>query len=98
MNQVFPCVPSSKNGSRVHCYKFNILLGLIILYRAMTLNPKSLPKGSAKRKPATAENNSDNRMTAAEEKTVAKAFQELKEGKARTFKNADEYLKYLDTV
>jgi hypothetical protein len=33
-----------------------------------------------------------------EEKAVAKAFQEVKEGKVRTFKNADEYLKYLDTA
>jgi hypothetical protein len=56
----------------------------------MTLNPKSLPKGSAKRK--------STRMTADEEKAVAKAHQEIKEGKVRTFKNADEYLRYLDTV
>jgi hypothetical protein len=39
-----------------------------------------------------------NRMTADEEKTVAKAYQEIKEGKVRTFKNAEDYLKYLDTV
>jgi len=58
----------------------------------MTLNPKSLPKGS-KRKSTT-----KGRMTAGEEKAVAKAYQEIKEGKVRTFKNADEYLKYLDTV
>ena len=38
------------------------------------------------------------RMTADQEKAVAKAYQEIKEGKGRTFKNADEYLKYLDTV
>lgn len=59
----------------------------------MTLNPKSLPK--AKRKSAV---KGSNRMTADEEKAVAKAYQEIKEGKVRTFKNADEYLKYLDTV
>lgn len=59
----------------------------------MTLNPKSLPKGSAKRKPT-----SQRRMTANEEKAVAKAYQEIKEGKIRTFKDADEYLKYLETV
>ncbi len=59
----------------------------------MTLNPKSLPK--AKRKSAA---KGGNRMAADEEKAVAKAYQEIKEGKARTFKNADEYLKYLDTV
>jgi hypothetical protein len=63
----------------------------------MTLNPKSLPKGSAKRKPSTIGNGS-NKMTAAEEKAVAKALQEVKEGKVRTFKNVDEYLRYLDTV
>jgi len=34
-------------------------------------------------------------MTPDEEKAVAKANQE---GKVRTFKNAEEYLKYLDTV
>jgi predicted nucleotide-binding protein (sugar kinase/HSP70/actin superfamily) len=39
-----------------------------------------------------------NRMTAEEEKAVAKAYREIKESKARTFKNADEYLKYLDTA
>jgi len=37
-------------------------------------------------------------MTPDEEKAVAKANQEVKEGKVRTFKNAEEYLKYLDTV
>lgn len=37
-------------------------------------------------------------MTADEERAVAKAFQEIKEGKVRTFKNAGEYLKYLDGV
>jgi hypothetical protein len=31
-------------------------------------------------------------------KAVAKAHQEIKEGKVRTFKNVDEYLKYLNTV
>ena len=62
----------------------------------MTLNPKSLPKGStAKRKSAA---KGSNKMTADEEKTVAKAYQEIKEGKVRTFQNADEYLKYLDTA
>lgn len=59
----------------------------------MTLNPKSLPKGSAKRKTT-----SKSRMTADEEKVVAKAYQEIKEGKVRTFKDADEYLRYLETV
>jgi len=39
-----------------------------------------------------------NKMTADEEKTVAKAYQEIKEGKVRTFQNANEYLKYLDTA
>ena len=62
----------------------------------MTLNHKSLPKGSIKRKSTAV--GSSNRMTADEEKAVAKASQEVKEGKVRTFKNADEYLKYLDTV
>jgi hypothetical protein len=37
-------------------------------------------------------------MTVDEEKKVAKAYQEIKEGKVRTFKNADEYFRYLDTV
>ncbi len=63
----------------------------------MTLNPKSLPKGSTKRKSTTVGRRS-NKMTADEEKAVSKAFQEIKEGKVRTFKNADEYLEYLDTV
>lgn len=63
----------------------------------MTLNTKSLPKSSANRKPATARNDRD-RMTAIEEKALARVFQEVKEGKVRTFKNADEYLKYLYTV
>jgi hypothetical protein len=64
----------------------------------MTLNPKSLPKGSkAKHKSSSASGN-DNRMTVDEEKAVAKAYQEIKEGKFRTFRNVDEYLKYLDTV
>lgn len=62
----------------------------------MTLNPKSLPKGSTTKRKSTAKGG--NRMTADEEKAVAKAYQEIKEGKVRTFKNADEYLKYLDTV
>jgi hypothetical protein len=62
----------------------------------MTLNPKTLPKGSSKRKSITSKSN--DRMNAKEEKAVAKAYQEIKEGKVRTFKNADEYLKYLDTV
>lgn len=62
----------------------------------MTLNPKSLPKGSSAKRKSTAKGS--NKMTAAEEKAVAKAYQEIKEGKVRTFKNADEYLKYLDTV
>lgn len=57
----------------------------------MTLNPKSLPKRKSTAK-------GRNRMTTDEEKAVAKAYQEIKEGKVRTFKNADEYLKYLDTV
>jgi hypothetical protein len=60
----------------------------------MTLNPKSLPKGSKRKSTVKGRN----RMTADEEKAVAKAYQETKEGKVRTFKNADEYLKYLDTV
>ena len=59
----------------------------------MTLNPKSLRKGS-KRKSTL----KSSRMTADEEKAVTKAYQEIKEGKVRTFKDADEYLKYLDTV
>jgi hypothetical protein len=63
----------------------------------MTLNPKSLPKGSTKRRSTTVGSGSK-RMTAAEERAVAKAYQEIKEDKVRTFKNADEYLKYLDTV
>jgi predicted nucleotide-binding protein (sugar kinase/HSP70/actin superfamily) len=62
----------------------------------MTLNPKSLPKGSTAKRKSTAKGR--NRMTADEEKAVAKAYQEIKEGKVRIFKNADEYLKYLDTV
>lgn len=62
----------------------------------MTLNPESLPKGSAKRKSTTSRGK--DRMTTDEEKAVARAFQEIKEGKVRTFKNAEEYLKYLDTV
>jgi hypothetical protein len=37
-------------------------------------------------------------MTAEEEKAVARAFQDVKEGKTRTFKDVDEYVKYLDTV
>ena len=37
-------------------------------------------------------------MTNDEEKAVTKAYQEVKEGKFRTFKNSDEYLKYLDTA
>jgi len=60
----------------------------------MTLNPKSVSKGSKRKSTAKGKN----RMTADEEKAVAKAYQEFKEGKVRTFKNADEYLKYLDTV
>ena len=60
----------------------------------MTLNPKSLPKGSKRKSTAKGRN----RMTADEEKAVAKAYQEVKEGKVRTFKNADEYFKYLETV
>lgn len=63
----------------------------------MTLNPKSLPKGAKKRRSTTVGSRS-NRMTADEEKALAKAYQEIKEGKVRTFKNADEYLKYLETV
>jgi predicted nucleotide-binding protein (sugar kinase/HSP70/actin superfamily) len=63
----------------------------------MTLNPKSLRKGPTKRKLKTM-GSGRNRMTAEEEKAVAKAYREIKESKARTFKNADEYLKYLDTV
>jgi len=60
----------------------------------MTLNPKSLPKSSVKRKSIV----KGSKMTADEENAVAKAYQEIKEGKVRTFKDADEYLKYLDTV
>jgi hypothetical protein len=62
----------------------------------MTLNPKSLPKGSRAKRKSTAKDR--DRMTAEEEKTVARAYQEVEEGKVRTFKNADKYLKYLDTV
>ena len=57
-------------------------------------DPKSLPK-STKRKSAV---RGSNKMTADEEKAIATAYQEIKEGKVRTFKNVDEYLKYLDTV
>lgn len=60
----------------------------------MTLNPKSLSKGSAKRKSAS----KSGRMAADEEKAVVKAYQEIKEGKVRTFSDADEYVKYLDTA
>lgn len=63
----------------------------------MTLNPKSLPKDSTKRK-STAVGSGSKRMTTDEEKAVAEAYKEIKEGKVRTFKNADEYLKYLDTL
>jgi len=62
----------------------------------MTLNPKSLPRRPAKSKSGST--GSSKRMTPDEEKAVAKANQEVKEGKVRTFKNAEEYLKYLDTV
>ena len=62
----------------------------------MTLNPKSLPKGSMRRREYNAKDG--NRMTVNEEKSVARAYQEIKEGKVRTFKDADEYLKYLETV
>lgn len=62
----------------------------------MTLNPKSLQKGSIAKRESTVKGS--NRMTADEEKAVAKAYQEIKEGKVRTFKNTDKYLKYLDTV
>lgn len=58
--------------------------------------PDSLPKHSAKSKPSVGKNN--DRMTPDEEKAVAKSYREIKAGKAKTFKNADEYLKYLDTV
>jgi len=59
----------------------------------MTLNPRSLPKGSkAKRRSSSA----SYRMIAKEEKAVTKAYHEVKAGKFRTFKNADEYLKHLD--
>lgn len=59
----------------------------------MTLNPRSLPKGSkAKRRSAVSD-----RMTDGEEKAVANAYHEVKAGKFRTFKNADEYLKHLDS-
>ena len=64
----------------------------------MTLNTKSLPKGSTARRKSTSDAGGNDRMTADEEKVVAKAYREIKEGKVRTFKNADEYLKYLDTV
>jgi hypothetical protein len=37
-------------------------------------------------------------MTAEEESTVAKAYEEIKAGKVRAFKTVEEYLKYLDTV
>jgi hypothetical protein len=63
----------------------------------MTLNPKSLPKGSTAKRKSTSSRGSD-RMTADEEKSVARAYKEVKDDKFRTFKNADEYLKYLDTV
>lgn len=76
-------------------YKFNMLQIQLSVYNDMTLNPKSLPKGSAKLKSAV---NSGNRMTADEEKAVARAYQDIKEGKVRTFKDADEFLKYLDSV
>jgi hypothetical protein len=59
----------------------------------MTLNPKSLPRRPAKSKSGST--GSSKRMTPDEEKAVAKANQE---GKVRAFKNAEEYLKYLDTV
>jgi hypothetical protein len=61
----------------------------------MTVSPKSLPKGSSRRKPAA---RGRNKMTADEERAIAEAYKETKEGKVRTFRNADEYLKYLDTV
>ncbi|MGH9877384.1 MAG: hypothetical protein ACRD5H_07080 [Nitrososphaerales archaeon] len=61
----------------------------------MTLNPKSLRKSATKHK-STPVGSGRNRMTADEEKAVAKAYQEIKEGKVKTFKSADEYLKYLD--
>jgi hypothetical protein len=38
------------------------------------------------------------RMTADEEKAVARAFREVKEGRTRTFKDVDAYLRYLDAV
>jgi hypothetical protein len=62
----------------------------------MTLNSKSLRKRALKRKTAASRNK--DRMTAEEEKAVAGAYHEIKEGKVRTFKNADEYLRYPDTV
>ena len=62
----------------------------------MTLNPKSLPRRPMKSKSGGI--GSRKRMTSDEEKAVAKAYQEVKEGKVRTFKNAEEYLKYLDSV
>jgi hypothetical protein len=62
----------------------------------MTLNPKSLPKSATAKRKSTIKDK--NRMTTDEEKAVAKAYQEIKEGKVKTFKNSDEYLKYLDTV
>lgn len=58
----------------------------------MTVSPKSLPKGSKRKSIGST------RMTAEEEKAVARAFQDVKEGKTRTFKDVDEYVKYLDTV
>lgn len=60
----------------------------------MTVDPKSLPKGSAKRRSTSKSSG----MTADEEEAVAKAYQEIKEGKIRAFKDADEYLRYLETV
>jgi hypothetical protein len=38
------------------------------------------------------------KMTPTEERAVAQAYKDLKQGRYRTFKNAEEYLKYLDTV
>jgi hypothetical protein len=37
-------------------------------------------------------------MTSEEAKGVAQACRDLEDGKFRTFRNADEYLRYLDTV
>lgn len=37
-------------------------------------------------------------MTAKEEKAVANAYREVKADKFRTFKNADEYLKHLNSI